>query len=186
LIYYLFKVYFKIFFCQFFGYGIFIFSSDLKLFNSKKSLPYYSQAIIFQIFSTFSNFFIFSTFLIFQFHPKITSLKPKLHFVCFIQFSDYFFKIYQRFQIFFIFSTFLIFKFHPKITSLKPKLHFVCFIQFSDYFFKIFQRFQIFLFFNFFNLSISGNIKFRINSKILNNFFNIIVYIKAFWKKSGA
>jgi len=30
------------------------------------------------------------------------------------------------------------------------------------------------------NMPYRGNIKFHINSKILNNFFNIIVYIKAF------
>ena len=40
LIYYLSKIYFKIFFCQIFEYGIFILISALKLFNSKKNLPY--------------------------------------------------------------------------------------------------------------------------------------------------
>ena len=48
MIHYLSKIYFKIFFCQFFEYGIFILISALKLFNSKKNLPCVFERLTFE------------------------------------------------------------------------------------------------------------------------------------------
>jgi len=72
LIYCLFKVYFKNFFCQFFGYGNFIFSQALNLFNSKKTMPskYYSisnMASLIPCFLSLLFVFVFASVFLFVF-----------------------------------------------------------------------------------------------------------------------
>jgi len=44
----------------------------------------------------------------------------------------------------------------------------------------IWKKYDVYLYW-YLTFDDKGNIKFHINSKILNNFFKIIVYIKAFW-----